>query len=233
MPIDEIVFCDTRLEFPAMYKHIDKVGRYIGKKITKIASRYSFEYYMFDKMKIMGKNRGKRGYGWPGPKMRWCTGALKKDVVKLYLRQYSKPIEYHGISADELHRTESYPERNIKYPLVEWGMTDKDCLEYCYDKGFDWSGLYKKFDRVGCYLCPLQRIGELRVLYKEFPDLWAHMKKLDERNIKQFGRQFKIRYNIKQLEVRFMLETKRKAQGLTINPRTKEFREALARELKL
>ena len=24
------------------------------------------------------------------------------------------------------------------FPLANWNMTEKDCLKYCYDKGFDW-----------------------------------------------------------------------------------------------
>ena len=29
MPVDEIIFCDTGKEFPAMYDHIEKVHTYI------------------------------------------------------------------------------------------------------------------------------------------------------------------------------------------------------------
>lgn len=206
MQIDEIVFCNTQLEFPAMYEHIDRVERYVDRKITRISSKHSFEYYMFDYIKKKGKGKGSRGRSWPDYRIRWCTGELKRDVMNRYLKRYSHPIEYHGITIDEIQRTESNLERNIKYPLVEWGMTDKDCLQYCYSKGFDWDGLYEKFDRVSCYLCPLQRLSELRVLYKEFPDLWAYMKELDNRNIKQFGRQFKADYSIEDLEQRFIEE---------------------------
>ncbi len=27
MPIDEIIFCDTGMEFPAMYDHIDRLSK--------------------------------------------------------------------------------------------------------------------------------------------------------------------------------------------------------------
>jgi hypothetical protein len=37
----------------------------------------------------------------------------------------------------------------IKYPLIDWNITEKQALEYCYSKGFNWSGLYEKFkDRL-------------------------------------------------------------------------------------
>ena len=112
--------------------------------------------------------------------------------------------EYHGIALDEAHRADKNNDgRNIKYPLIEWRMTEKQALAYCYSKGFDWNGLYKKFTRVSCYLCPLQRLGELEVIYKDYPDLWQKMKELDLRSIKQFGRTFRSDYSIQELEERF------------------------------
>ncbi len=32
-PIDYIIFCDTGLEFPRMYEHINKLEKYIGRPI--------------------------------------------------------------------------------------------------------------------------------------------------------------------------------------------------------
>ena len=45
MPIDEIIFCDTGKEFPAMYPHIVKVEQYIGIPITVLRAEKSFDYY--------------------------------------------------------------------------------------------------------------------------------------------------------------------------------------------
>lgn len=74
---------------------------------------------------------------WAGPRNRWCTGYLKTDVIDRYLvglkRQY-EIVQYIGIAADEPQRVREY-----RYPLVEWGMTEKDCLEYCYARGYDWA----------------------------------------------------------------------------------------------
>ena len=132
---------------------------------------------------------------------------LKKQVISQYLSKYKEVIEYHGIALDEAHRADKNNDgRNIKYPLIEWQMTEKQALEYCYSKGFDWNGLYEKFDRVSCYLCPLQRLGELKVIYKDYPHLWQKMKELDFRSIRQFGRKFRSDYSIQELEERFCRE---------------------------
>ena len=45
MPVDDILFCDTGLEFPGLYAHLDKVEQYIGRPITRIQAPHSFEYY--------------------------------------------------------------------------------------------------------------------------------------------------------------------------------------------
>ena len=207
MQIDEIIFCDTGVEFPAMYEHIRKVEKYIERTITILKSKYTFEYLMFEYEKTKGKNKGSKGYSWPDFRNRWCTRILKKQVVSQYLSKYKEVTEYHGIALDEKERADKNNDgRMIKYPLIDWEMTEKDCLEYCYSKGFDWNGLYEKFDRVSCYLCPLQRLGELKVIYKDYPDLWQKMKELDFRSIKQFGRTFRSDYSIQELEERFCWE---------------------------
>ncbi len=206
MHIDEIIFCDTGLEFPEIYAHIKKVEEYINIPITTISAPYTFEYYMFHRVKIRGKNKGEKGYGWPDFRVRWCTARLKNDVIKRYLKQYKDEeiVEYHGIALDEAHRAKNNKDgRNIKYPLIEWQMTEQDCLNYCYDKGFDWGGLYNYFSRTNCYLCPLQRLSELKVIYTHYPELWAHMRELDKRSIEQFGRKFRSDYSIEELERKF------------------------------
>jgi len=44
-------------------------------------------------------------------------------------------------------------------------MTEKDCLEYCYEKGFDWREneirLYDILDRISCWCCSNKNKKEL------------------------------------------------------------------------
>lgn len=94
--------------------------------------------------------------------------------------------------------------KNKNYPLINWKMTEKDCLEYCYNKGFDWGGLYKHLDRVSCFCCPLKKIKEYKVLYEYYPELWAELKKMD---IKANNR-FRQDYSVEVLENKFKKEDK-------------------------
>lgn len=182
MQIDEIIYCDTGKEFPQMYDHIEKVKFYIKEKynktITILKSEKTFDYFMFEHIKTRGKNKGQAGYGWPSMRARWCTTYLKTVVLDKYLKKYKEEgyVEYIGIAYDELDRV-----KDKKYPLVEWQMTEKDCLQYCYDRGFDWSGLYKHFDRVSCWCCPLKNQKELTILWQYYPDLWEQLKEMDKK----------------------------------------------------
>jgi len=62
-----------------------------------------FDLMMFDHVKTKGKHKGKCGYGWPYPRVRWCTGKLKRDSFKKYVREkYGQDyIKYVGIAFDE------------------------------------------------------------------------------------------------------------------------------------
>ena len=203
MPIDEIIFVNTGKDFPDMLEHIKQVNHYImqkyEKKITVLLPRKSFDYYMFEHEKTRGKNKGKKGYGWATMLCRWCTSNLKTQTINNYLKQYESEgyIEYIGIAYDEQKRI-----KDKCYPLVKWKMTEKDCLQYCYDKGFKWNGLYEHFDRLSCWCCPLKNLKELRILYKYYPDLWKQLKDMDRRSYNQF----RADYSVEQLEEKFKVE---------------------------
>ena len=149
-PVDMILFCDTGLEFPDMYTHIDKLEKYIGRPITRIKAEHSFDYY-FSEAPIKRGNPEKfsalfgqdyNGYGWMGPKMRWCTNRLKDQPREQFLRNLREKYDirqYVGIAADEQYRLERKNNQRSQciHPLVEWNMTEADCLQYCKECGFD------------------------------------------------------------------------------------------------
>lgn len=170
-------------------------------EITTLRAKKSFDYYMFDHVKTKGKNKGSKGYGWATMGIRWCTTLLKNYVIDSYLRKYRNHketyIECVGIAYDEQKRI-----KDKRYPLVEYKMTEKDCLEYCYNKGFDWGGLYEHFDRLSCWCCPMKNLKELKILYEHYPELWKELKEMDRKS----NNQFKTDYSIEELENKFKKE---------------------------
>jgi len=59
-------------------------------------------------------------------------------------------------------------------------MTERDCLEYCYSRGYDWNEngveLYSVLDRVSCWACRNKNLRELKNMYLRLPDYWQKLK---------------------------------------------------------
>lgn len=215
MKIDKIVNVDTTKEYPEMYDHIEKVKKYICPlKIETV--KIDFDYWLGEHVKTRGKNKGKTGYGWCDFRNRWCTALKQEAISKIAKSQSYNPrkrgvgksnniniVEYHGIAFDEQNRIKKNNKRNIVYPLVDWKVTENQALQYCYDRGFNWNGLYEIMPRVSCYVCPLQRIGQLRYIYNQRPNLWAEIIKMDKKSF----RKYRPDYSLKELKTKFNKET--------------------------
>ena len=220
MPIDAVLSADTGMEFPEMYGHLEKLDdllyRERGIHITTLRHPKGFEWLMFDEPKQKPKtleNRARLGIppcgnGWPGIRVRWCTGQLKTHLISNEvnrLKRDKNALHYVGIAADEAWRC-----KGEQYPLVDWGVTEAEALRGCYDRGFDFGGLYEIYHRASCWCCPFQRIEELRRLRKHHPELWDKLMELDRRARAQFGPgplgQFKKNWSVDRLEERFARE---------------------------
>jgi 3'-phosphoadenosine 5'-phosphosulfate sulfotransferase (PAPS reductase)/FAD synthetase len=182
-PIHSVVFFDTGWEFPEMGEHIDKLEKYVGLEFIRLKPLQPFDFLLSERVVPKSGTTGKprTGYGWPSPLRRWCTGR-KLDIIKKYYNSQNDFISCIGFAADEAKRVpviskKKYPER---YPLIEYDVSEQEALEYCYDKGFDWGGLYELFGRVSCFCCPLKRIGDYRNLRKFRPELWGRMLMMDD-----------------------------------------------------
>lgn len=220
MPIDIVLTADTGMEFPEMYAHLQRLDDYLyrerGIHITTLRHPKGFEWLMFEdpKQKPSSIENRKRlgvslyGNGWPGIKVRWCTGYLKTHLISKEVNRLKGKYNarhYVGIAADEPKRI-----KQEQYPLAAWGIVESMALKICYDRGYDWGGLYEIYHRCSCWCCPLQRIDELRKLRRHHPELWERLRKLDQRAIAQFGHnplgQFKPDWTVEQLEQRFAEE---------------------------
>ena len=181
LPIHAVLTADTGMEFPEMYEHLQKLDDYLfterGLHLTWLRHPKGFEWLMFEEKKqrlASIENRQRLGVslygnGWPGPRVRWCTGQLKTHLIHKEINRLKgqyRAVSYVGIAADEPKRIKSE-----RYPLVDWGITEKEALQICYDRGYDFGGLYQIYHRCSCWCCPLQGIGELRKLRQYHPEL--------------------------------------------------------------
>lgn len=205
--IDGIYFANTTLEYPEMYAYIRKIGKIVleqyGKEIVWLQPKDSFYKWFYGEW-TKGKHKGEiRGF----PKQSvhgYCCRELKVNPQNLIMSQ--KGTICLGIAADERHRIQKGDK--FRYPLIEWGWTEKDCRKYLEDKDL-LNPLYLKLSRTGCWLCPKQPLKNIKILYTQYPLLWAKLKKLE----KDSPHTFKQGYTLDQLEEKFDKELEQTKLG--------------------
>lgn len=186
LPLDEVVFYDTGAEFEAIYRMRDRVKSLLAEKgilFTELYPKNPFFWSMFERPVKKRNGDQKFGYGWCGRMCRWGTTEKTRT-----LNSYKKgAYVYIGLAADEIKRLERLNNQDSKklFPLVDAGMTEVDCLEYCRAYGFDWVedgvDLYDVLDRVSCWCCWNKNLKELRGYYQKLPKYWKQLKDLEER----------------------------------------------------
>ena len=88
-------------------------------------------------------------------------------------------VQYLGIAADEPLRIARHINRpNVILPLVEIGWEENYCGLWCQYNDL-LSPIYTDSARGGCWFCHNQSVGQLRLLRKNYPDLWALLLKWD------------------------------------------------------
>jgi hypothetical protein len=211
-PLDEIVYFDIGAEFESIYQNKQRVKELSQNRdilFTELKPKQDFFYLMLEKPVTKRTGQKQLGYKWCGGLCRWGT-TLKLNAIKENNKKYGNEfiVEYVGIAVDEqerlLRERVKRCENRLKlYPLAEWGMTEKDCLNYCYSKGFSWNEngieLYKVLDRVSCWCCRNKNLKELENMFLFLPDYWKKLKELQSK----IDIPFKDKYSVFDLEKRF------------------------------
>lgn len=211
-PLDEVVYFDIGVDFDSIYQNVERIKPILeayGAELTVLKPKDTFLYTMLEKPVKKRNGKLQCGYKWCGGNCRWGT-TLKLEAIAEHNKKYGDEaiVEYVGIAADEKERINR--ERNgnrVKiYPLVEWGMTEADCLQYCYSHGWHWNEngyeLYDLLDRVSCKYCRNKNLQELRNIYHFMPEVWQELKDLQDK----VGMPYKDGKTIHDLEMRFITE---------------------------
>lgn len=184
LPLDEVVFYDTGMEFNAIYNIRDKVKPLLyqlGIKYTELKPIMSFKDKMYNYPHSSRKGEIKQGYGWCGGLCRWGTSEKVRTLDK-----YCKEAhQYIGIALDEPNRLERLKGTNKSSPLAELGYTEEMALKLCYDEGFTWNEngieLYSILDRVSCWCCRNKNLKELANYKKHLPQYFNKLIDLENK----------------------------------------------------
>lgn len=187
--IDYIVFADTGFEFPSLYEYIKKIESHIGRKITILKPEKSFDEWRYGKL-TRGKNKGTiRGFPQVITPCYWMREA-KYMTIKKFSNQFTKKVNVLGIANDEKERVQKHDD--LRYPLIEWGWSEEDCIDYLQKKGLI-NELYNDFSRLGCWLCPKQSNFSKYQLWKKYPEYWESLVEMEKENIRDTGRNIFIK----------------------------------------
>lgn len=184
MPIDEVVFYDTGMEFEAIYRERDRILPVLaerGIRYTELRPKRPFLYDMLVKPVTHRDGTTTRGYGWCGGTCRWGTKS-KTLAIDRYVRDRGG-VSLIGIAADETERAHRDGSVGKIMPLIEWGMTEKDFLELCYSRGCTWEQdgikLYDVLDRVSCWCCRNKNLKEIDGMRNSLPEYYQRLKSLE------------------------------------------------------
>lgn len=187
-PIDRVVTAEVwatdtiPADLPPMVefkKHADKIIKERwGIEVEHVRSQWTYEKHFYQPHKYGNtkvSNPDKDGiYGFPVRVGPWCNPRLKVSALP---RGCNGDIVYLGIALDEPSRFHNLTETK-KSPLVEAGWNESYCRKWCEENEL-LSPIYTTAARGGCWFCHNQGVNQLRLLRRDYPELWALLLKWD------------------------------------------------------
>lgn len=168
-PIHSVLYFDTEKEYPEIKEHINTLKQNIDVPFVTVRHWLGFDWL-------------RQRYGEAHASGGWCTAA-KRDTCHKYLRLIKKDVptitECIGFTTDEVARAEAAKKStrktwDIRFPLIEAGMSEDDCLRYCEQAGYTFGGIYDWMPnkRTGCYDCPKMGAACRKAAEARHPELY-------------------------------------------------------------
>ncbi len=207
LPIDDIIFADTGMEFQELYDYIERIEGVIGRKVNRLKPKKTWDDLFFAKKK-KGNNIGQI-YAFPMTMACNMTAKLKLTTIDRYYRSIGEDYTvYIGIARNEPDRYKRL-KANERAPLYEWGIDENFVIQELKRRGLH-NPLYDTFDRLGCYTCPNINLKELRLMRKRYPAEYAKLMWYGEQAEKhatsrRFA-EYKPGWTMAELEHRFQFE---------------------------
>lgn len=162
--VHSVLWFDTERDFPEILDHMETIKKNTGVKFQTIRHWAGFDF-------LEQRNGAAHKSGG------WCTAA-KRDCcnkyMRLVLKDHPEAKECIGFALDEQRRAvkinKPWP---VRFPLIEFGVTEEDALKYCTSKGYTFGGIYDWMPskRVSCYDCPKQSKADWCAIEQHHPEL--------------------------------------------------------------
>ncbi len=197
----EAVFVDHGTDWPETYEYVDmfiKEGNPIT--ILKPATRGSRPKNCYD---TVFDNLYELSWAlemFPSRVQRWCTHRFKSLTLINY--HESPCFVFIGYDYGERHRAKisSNSGQEFRWPLIEAEIDRDGCKQIIKDHGLPTPM------KSGCYICPFQRVGQLRELRRKHPELFCKLEQLENRNNEERKRLGKEPYYSFKKPVRIVAE---------------------------
>lgn len=227
LPLDRIIHAEIwatdtiPADLPPMVEFKSKADKIIkqryGITVEHIRSQNTYESCFYKITNGTKSISSGRFLGFPMSKGNWCNSSLKMSALRKL--NDSNIIQYVGIAFDEIKRFHNLNEQK-KSPLVMAQWTERQCYNWCLENDL-LSPIYETSMRGGCWFCHNQSVEQLRLLRKNYPDLWELLLKWDNDSPVSF----KPNKTIHDFDKRFSLEDK----GILI-PNDTKFRWSMLKE---
>lgn len=196
LPLDRIVHAEVwatdtiQADLPPMVEFKSKADKIIkerwGIDVEHVCATKNGEKWTYEKGFYKVPKRRKTNtrmvdgsiVGFPMMGVNWCNSSLKMAALNSVFGK-SNIVQYIGVAADEAVRIERHSKYTNKVmPLVLAGWTEADCRKWCEENDL-LSPIYTAATRGGCWFCHNQGVQQLRLLRKNYPELWQLLLKWD------------------------------------------------------
>ena len=162
-----LLFIDTGLEFPETVEHVRELAAQYDLELLEERAESAF----WDAVGYFGP---------PGKDFRWCCKTCKlgpatrmikdkfQDGVLAFIGQRS----YESMARSKSQRVWNnpwVPGQLGASPIQNWSALH--VWLYLFQKGVEYNSWYEKgMERIGCWLCPANDLGDLVLVDEQFPD---------------------------------------------------------------
>jgi hypothetical protein len=166
--------CLVANELPDNARFAADVAQWLGVAVVNLRSeKYADCWEVWEKRRYLN-----------GPKGALCTVEMKKKVRQAF--EDLEDVQVFGYTVEEKARADRFiannPEVNVKFPLIEQGMTKRDCHAIVSAAGLVPPLMYRMgYHNANCVGCVKGGAGYWNKIRVDFPEVFARMADLEER----------------------------------------------------